>query len=90
MRLPGVLNDEQIRNNENKLVEYVSACLMSGRSERDIKANLETIAEGVENIRKDYRNPSAHTNSLRRINAKECFDLVLDVAIFRTKTLLDE
>ncbi len=26
-----------------------------------------------------YRNPSAHTNMLQEINAKECMDLVIDV-----------
>ena len=75
---PG-LSDEQIRNNENRLIEFVSEHLMKGKDEPIIKNNMETIAEAVESIRKDYRNPSAHTNSLQQINAKQCFDLVIDV-----------
>ena len=73
------LSDEQIRNNENKLIEFVSEHLMKGKDATIIKNNMETIAEAVENVRKDYRNPSAHTNSLQQINAKQCFDLVIDV-----------
>jgi hypothetical protein len=52
---------------------------MIGKDDEYIANTLEQIAEGIEQIRKDYRNPSAHTNQLQKINAKECFDLVLDV-----------
>ena len=40
---------------------------------------LAEYAEDIETVRKDYRNPSAHTNMLQEINAKECMDLVIDV-----------
>ena len=73
------ISDEQIDNNENKLIEFVSERLMKGVDVQSIKTNIDSIAEGVESIRIDYRNPSAHTNSLQQINARECFDLVLDV-----------
>ena len=33
----------------------------------------------MEAVKKDYRNPSAHTNELKRIDAEQCFDLVIDV-----------
>lgn len=73
------LSNEQISNNESKLIEFVSERLMKGADTQRIKSNIEYIAEGVESIRKDYRNPSAHTNSLQQINAQQCFDLVIDV-----------
>ncbi len=77
--VPDDLDTAQENNNYQKLVEFVSECLMKDVDETMIKTKLEMIAEGVENIRKDYRNPSAHTNHLQCINAKQCFDLVLDV-----------
>ncbi|MCI7036063.1 MAG: hypothetical protein MSA27_02785 [Spirochaetia bacterium] len=33
----------------------------------------------VNEVRKKYRNPAAHTNQLKRIEAKECIEYVLGV-----------
>ena len=33
----------------------------------------------IENVRKDYRNPSAHKSRMEFTTAKECLDYVLDV-----------
>lgn len=70
---------EQKNNNKDKLMEFVSARLMQGKDEKTINDRIRLIAEGIENIRLKYRNPSAHTNRLQRIDAEECFNLVLDV-----------
>ncbi len=70
---------EQNNNNKSKLLEFVSERLMQGKDEQTITEHIQTIAQSVETIRKDYRNPSAHTNRLQRINAEQCFNLVLDV-----------
>jgi hypothetical protein len=81
------ITPEQVENNRRKLMEFLSIRLMTGQPMETIAANVELIAENVEEIRTDYRNPSAHTNELRCINAKQCFDLVLDVEKFLKKFL---
>lgn len=63
----------------DEIMDFCRTKIMVGKDDTYIEDALEQIADGVETIRKDYRNPSAHTNQLRKINAKECFDLVLDV-----------
>lgn len=80
----GMLRDESwseevAEQNAERILEYAREKIMVGRSEDEIEEALEQIADGIETVRKDYRNPSAHTNQLQKINAKECFDLVLDV-----------
>lgn len=73
------LTDEQRDNNKHRLVEFCKSELLSGHTDEDILQLLSEYAEDVETVRKDYRNPSAHTNMLQEINAKECMDLVIDV-----------
>ena len=70
---------EQKFNNRSKLLEYAQACLFSSCSQKQIQNLLRKYAQSIENIRIKYRNPSAHTNAIKQIDAKECFDLVLDV-----------
>lgn len=73
------LSQEEIDRNKTRLLEYCRSELLSGRSDSEIMELLAEYAEDVETVRKDYRNPSAHTNMLQEINAKECMDLVVDV-----------
>lgn len=68
--------------------DFVRTKLMIGKSDAEIDTALDVIGRNVDDIRNDYRNPSAHTNQLQKINAKECFDLVLDVTKV-LKTILD-
>ena len=70
-------NDKTVIRDE--IMEFCRTKIMVGKDDTYIETALDQIADGVETIRKDYRNPSAHTNQLQKINAKECFDLVLDV-----------
>ena len=72
-------SQDQIKNNEEKLMEYCKVHIFSNKGEEEIKKLLNEYACYVEKIRKDYRNPSAHRNAIKKINAKECFELVLDV-----------
>ena len=37
------------------------------------------IDEIIEKITKEFRNPSAHTNELGKIDALKCFNIVIDV-----------
>ncbi|SFC56686.1 hypothetical protein [Butyrivibrio sp. YAB3001] len=78
-RIPRNASKAEISNNQKKLLEYSKASLITNRSDSDILNLLKTYGNQVERIKKDYRNPSAHTNALRSVNAKECLDLVIDV-----------
>lgn len=73
------LSEQQQENNKKKLIDFCKSELLSGRDDEEILRLLAGFAEEVETVRKNYRNPSAHTNMLQEINAKECMDLVIDV-----------
>lgn len=70
---------EQDENNQAKLLEYAKDKLFTGKTDDEIMSILADYAESVEEVKNDYRNPSAHTNELRRVDAEQCFALVLDV-----------
>lgn len=61
------------------MVEYVREKLFVGKTDDEIFELLNDYAESVEEVKNDYRNPSAHTNELRRVDAEQCFALVVDV-----------
>ena len=77
------ISEEDKENIKEKILEYVKHSVLKtyskSHSDEDIFELLSDYVEDVERVRKDYRNPSAHTNALTRVSAKECFDLVLDV-----------
>ena len=73
------ITEEQSQNNKEKLVEYVREKLFVGKTDDEIFVLLNDYAESVEEVKNDYRNPSAHTNELRRVDAEQCFALVIDV-----------
>jgi len=73
------LTEEQDENNKAKLLEYAKEKIFSGKSDDEIMSILDDYAESVEEVKNDYRNPSAHTNELRKVDAEQCFALVLDV-----------
>ncbi len=70
---------KKIKNNDEKLMEYCKDHIFSNKTEEDIRELLNEYAGYIEKIRKDYRNPSAHRNAIKKVNAKECLELVLDV-----------
>lgn len=72
-------SDEQRENNRSKLLEYTSANLFLDKSDEEIMDLLLEYADEIEHVKNNYRNPSAHTGELNKMNAKDCFDLVLDV-----------
>ena len=72
-------SDEQKTNNKLQLIEYCKTSVFSKYNEEEINKLLIKYATSIENIRKTYRNPSAHTNEIKRIDAEECFNLVLDI-----------
>lgn len=73
------LTEEQKNNNKSKLIEYSREKLFTGRTDEEIIRILHDYAESVEEVKNDYRNPSAHTNKIHRVDAEQCFALVVDV-----------
>ena len=71
--------EDQKINNKSKLIEYCKSCVFSKYEENEIESLLTKYASSIEEIRKKFRNPSAHTNKIQRTDADECFDLILDV-----------
>lgn len=69
----------QKQNNKRKLLEYCRDRVFPGKTDTEINAMVTEYARDVENIRTSYRNPSAHTNELKQVNAEACFNYVIDV-----------
>ena len=77
---------ENIRNTENEkvnnkiiLMEYCKNSIFSDYSEKEIISMLNYYAEQIELIKEKYRNPSAHRDQIKRVDAEECMDLIIDV-----------
>lgn len=70
---------EQYFNNKSKIIEYCKASFFSNKSDKEIISLLFNYAEEIEKIRIEYRNKSAHTNAIRKVDAEECFDLIIDI-----------
>ena len=80
----GIKKDDAASPNEAKIIDdeirdFCHNKMMVSKDDDYISDTLLEIADAVETIRTDYCNPSAHTNQLQKVNARECFDLVLDV-----------
>ena len=69
----------QKQTNKRRLLEYCKERVFPGKTDSDINAMVCEYARDVETIRTSYRNPSAHTNELKQVNAEACFNYVLDV-----------
>lgn len=81
------LSEEIKVNNKSKLLEYSREKVFPGKTDDEITEILNDYADSIEEVKNDYRNPSAHTNKLGKIDAKECFDLVIDVEKLLKKML---
>jgi hypothetical protein len=71
--------EKQQRKNKKRLMEYTSQCILKGLSREEIEKKLCFFASNIEDIRHRFRNPAAHTNTIRRCDAEDCFSIVLDV-----------
>lgn len=67
----------QEKNNEEKLIEYCEADLFNEFETTKIEKLIKKFGKNIEEIRKKYRNPSAHRNKITIDNAEECLNLVL-------------
>ena len=79
--------DNEKNNNKLQLMEYCKECIFSKYNKDEIEKLLTKYASSIEEIREKYRNPSAHTNKIKRVNAEECFNLVLDIEKLLKKML---
>ena len=60
-------------------IEYVHNVDVAEIHSQGLELLCLEYADEIETIKKNYRNPSAHTGELTEVNAKDCFDIVLDV-----------
>ena len=65
-------------NIKSKALSIIKEKLLPNLNDEEIEEKLKEYEQEIDNIRKKYRNPSAHPKQLQKIDAKECFDLVLD------------
>ena len=72
-------NSRQQYNNKEKLIEYCKSCIFSTLNEKEIEDLLYYYAESIEKIKDKYRNRSAHTDKLKKKEAKQCLNLIIDV-----------
>ena len=76
----------QAKNNEEKLIEYCESDLFNEDKTEEIEKLIKKFGEEIENIRKNYRNPSAHRDNITKDDADKC----LKIVIFRKDNLLKE
>ena len=79
LSVPDDATEEQIEHNTDELKAYAQSELFASTPGIDILGTLQHYASRVDDIRERFRNPSAHTNEVKRINAIECFEAVVDV-----------
>lgn len=81
------LTKEQQECTQQELLDYAKNRLMKKCPEEKILSTFEKYAGTINDIRIKYRNKAAHTDALTRTDAKECFDLVIDVTKFLREML---
>lgn len=74
-------DDDTTQRDKDKaiLLDFAEKKLYRNKSRTEIEVQLDSYAEDIEDIKTRFRNRAAHTNELKKKNAKECFDIVLDV-----------
>lgn len=74
-------------NNKKQLIEYCKNDLFKTSDVNKIKEDIDKYAKDIEEIKDNYRNPSAHINKIEKTDAKDCLDLVVDVQKLLKKML---
>lgn len=80
--------DEEKELNQESLIAYARSELFVDKTDEEIQSILAYYGERIQEITKDYRNKAAHTNQLKRVDAEDCFNIVLDIEKF-LKIMLD-
>jgi hypothetical protein len=60
-------------------LSYALSKLYTKLNKNDVEKEIRKNCDFVERVRKDYRNPAAHTGAFNRVTAKECFDYIIEV-----------
>lgn len=84
---PNDITAEQETQNKERLIEFCQDEIFESYTEEQIFNTLTLYAQQIEDIKNDFRNPSAHTNELQRVDADRCFALVIDIEKFLIKML---
>lgn len=71
----------------NEFIEYASDCLFKFSDRCKVEDEMYKDCCFIEKVRKDYRNPAAHRDSLTITSAKECLEYVIDVQHMLRKML---
>lgn len=71
------------------LYTYVRDRLIPSRSNEELRSKFSIYCEYIETIRCDYRNPSAHSGSMRRTDAERCLEIIISVEKI-LKIILDD
>lgn len=72
-------DDSQKVKDKSILLDFAEAVLYENTPRDVIETQIDSFANDIEEIKTKYRNKAAHTNELKKKNAKECFDIILDV-----------
>ncbi len=73
-------NEAQAENNRNQLLNFLKDELLTEEYlDNDILGLMEKYGRKIEDITKRFRNKAAHSNDLSRVDADECFQMVIDV-----------
>lgn len=82
-------SEQELENNKTQLLTYAKGALLrNAGTDEEILEMMIFWGDQIEEIKERYRNKAAHTNELNRVDAEECFDIVLDVEKL-LKRLLD-
>ena len=79
--------DYKIKHDEKVLLDFCKDRILSNQPKEEIINKLDNYANRIDEITTKYRNPSAHRNAIQKVNAEECFNLVLDVEKLLKKML---
>lgn len=70
---------EQKEKDKGILLDFAEKRLYKSAAREEIEVQIDSFAKDIDEVKTKYRNKAAHTNELKKKNAKECFDIVLDV-----------
>ena len=80
IKMPGHVTDKMHEQDCKIMMEYAEEKLLKPEAAADKRVQmLQEIAEQAAIVTEKYRNPAAHTNALKEKEARECFDMLIDV-----------
>ena len=68
---------EQKKNNKKQLMDYCKCCILSKYNIKEIEEKIDAFASSIEEIRLNFRNPSAHRDGMTLDDAKKCREKII-------------